>query len=594
MTWHNFIRTMGNLSSMADDHGHGTTEVGEGPNSVYGLVQCFKDLSSIDCRLCFAEIRSVLPKCYPNIGGRIFLDGCFGRYENYSFFDQAMDSKDSNVCSSGRKSSNPDKFNEVLKMVISNVSVEAQRSGGFAVGSGSSSLVTVFALAQCWQDLDKRLCNACLQNAASSIMSCSPGVEGRSLKAGCYMRYSTRVFWNLNQTAVHSSGKSNSLWIIICSALGGFLLIVAVVIWIVKAYMRRTYCDSLQDLFGSGLSAAISQSNLNFKYNDLKRATKRFDASNKVGQGSCGAVFKGILHDGREVAVKRLVLNTRQWIDQFFNEVDLINRVRHKNLVKLLGCSADGPESLLVYEYYANKSLDLFIFDVNKAKLLDWQRRLEIIHGVAEGLSYLHEESEIRIIHRDIKASNVLLDDKFKPKITDFGLARSIAEDQTHLSTGIAGTLGYMAPEYIVHGHLTEKADVYSFGMLTLEIVTGQRCSSVGTQPGQFFLSKIWSHYKAGTVDQIIDRSCYREESKDEILHVVNVALLCTQATAGYRPSMSKVVELLRSSKTKEDLYQPSDPPFLDVLPMEGNSCLLPPEATQRFSESSEWSIAGR
>ncbi|KAK9104412.1 hypothetical protein Scep_021256 [Stephania cephalantha] len=519
---HNFIRTMGNLSSMADDHGHGTTEVGEGPNSVYGLVQCFKDLSSIDCRLCFAEIRSVLPKCYPNIGGRIFLDGCFGRYENYSFFDQAMDSKDSNVCSLGRKSSNPDKFNEVLKMVMSNVSVEAQRSGGFAVGSASTSLVSVFALAQCWQDLDKRLCNACLQNAASSIMSCSPGVEGRSLKAGCYMRYSTRVFWNLNQTAVHSSGKSNSLWIIICSALGGFLLIVAVVIWIVKAYMRRTYCDSLQDLLGSGLSAAISQSNMNFKYNDLKRATKRFDASNKLGQGSCGTVYKGILHDGREVAVKRLVLNTRQWIAQFFNEVDLINRVRHKNLVKLLGCSADGPESLLVYEYYANKSLDLFIF-------------------------------------------------------------------------------GYMAPEYIVHGHLTEKADVYSFGMLSLEIVTGQRCSSVGTQPGQFFLSKIWSHYKGGTVEQIIDRSYYGEEARDEILHVVNVALLCTQATPGYRPSMSKVVELLRSStKIEEYLYQPSDPPFLDVLPMEGrgerdNSCLLPTEAaTQSFSESSEWSIAGR
>ncbi|KAK9090853.1 hypothetical protein Sjap_024030 [Stephania japonica] len=202
------------------------------------------------------------------------------------------------------------------------VCLEAQRSRGFAVGSASSSQVSVFALAQCWQDLDKRLCNACLQNAASSIMSCSPGVEDQSLKAGCYMSIERKAIQQRNEQKL-------------------------------KHEQTRFICN--------------------------------------------GRYLAGILPmEGR--VVKRLVLNTRQWIAQFFNEVDLINRVRHKNLVRLLGCSADGPESLLVYEYYANKSLDFFIFDVNKAKLLDWQRRLEIIHGVAEGLSYLHEESYLLLL----------------------------------------------------------------------------------------------------------------------------------------------------------------------------------------------------
>lgn len=524
----NFVPAMANLSTLVNEDGFGTSVVGEAPNAVFGLAQCFKDLSSIDCQLCFSEIRSILPKCYPDTGGRIFFDGCFGRYENFSFFDQGVDSVQLKNCSSSKNSSQPGIFKEALERVIESVSLEAQKNQGFAVASHSVSNLTVYALAQCWESLDKKTCNSCLQASASSIMSCCPGVDGRSLNAGCYMRYSNEVFWNLS---------------------------------------RHTGLSA--DIYGSGLSSALAHSQLNFRYQELRQATNNFDSSNKLGQGSYGSVYKGILLDGREVAVKRLFLNTRQWIDQFFNEVHLINQVRHKNLVKLLGYSVDGQESLLVYDYYPNKSLDHFIFDENQAQILDWKKRIDIIQGVAEGLSYLHEESEIRIIHRDIKASNILLDDKLKPKITDFGLARSFAEDQTHLSTGIAGTLGYMAPEYVVHGHLTEKADVYSFGVLLLEILTGQRCSNgTGAKPGQFFLAKIWSHYKAETVDEILDRHFYDEAVKDEILHAVHVGLLCTQATPSYRPTMAKVVELLRSTKNQENVF-PTDPPFLDVLSVE-------------------------
>ncbi|KAK9278695.1 hypothetical protein L1049_028269 [Liquidambar formosana] len=236
-------------------------------------------------------------------------------------------------------------------------------------------------------------------------------------------------------------GTHKSLPIILGSALVGFLALTLIGIWKAKGYLGRSYCKSSNDSYGSGLSISTYLSKLNFRYKELRRANNNFDSLNKLGQGSYGSVYKGVLPDGREVAVKQLFLNTRQWVDQFFNEVNLISQVRHKNLVKLLGCSVDGPESLLVYKYYFNKSLDHFIFDENQAKLLDWQKRIDIIQGVAEGLCYLHEESEIRIIHRDIKASNILLDDKLEPKITDFGLARSFTGDQTHLSTGIAGTL---------------------------------------------------------------------------------------------------------------------------------------------------------
>ncbi|XP_043687119.1 cysteine-rich receptor-like protein kinase 2 isoform X1 [Telopea speciosissima] len=594
-----FVPAMDNLSSLVNRNGFGTTVFGEGPNAVFALAQCYEDLGSIDCKLCFSEIRSILPKCYPKTGGRIFLDGCFGRYENFSFFNEVRDSKDSEVCAYSKNSSLPDKFRQIVIEVVGNVSTEAIKSQNFAVGSVSSSNLSVYALAQCWENLESQKCNTCLQAAASSVISCSPAIEGRSLNAGCYLRYSTRMFWNSISTTSDSSGNHMTLWIIIGSTIGVLLLLSGIGIWKAKAYLRKSDSKSLNDVYGSGLSSAIAQSKLNFRYQELRKATKNFDLSNKLGQGSYGTVYKGVLPDGREVAVKKLFLNTRQWISQFLNEVDLVNCLRHKNLVKLLGCSADGPESLLVYEYYFNRSLDEFIFDPNRAKVLDWEKRLDIIQGVAEGLSYLHEESEIRIIHRDIKASNVLLDDKFKPKITDFGLARSFGEDLTHLSTGIAGTLGYMAPEYVVHGHLTEKADVYSFGVLILEIVSGQRCSSgVGSLAGNSFLARIWSHYKDNTLVQIIDRSFYEDGVKDEILHVVRVGLLCTQATPGYRPTMVKIVELLRSNRDQWDL-SPTSPPFLDVSPMDSNeegegSHLLSMVSTSSLSGSSHSRIHGR
>ncbi|XP_044974913.1 cysteine-rich receptor-like protein kinase 2 [Hordeum vulgare subsp. vulgare] len=593
----NFVPAMDDLNSNVSANGFGTSAVGaRGPNTVFGLGQCHRDLSPLDCKLCFAEVRSLLPKCYPRVGGRLFLDGCFGRYANYSFLGEALGPADAAVCAPGNATTNPRGFADAARAALANVTEAAAARGdadGFAVASATAGGATAFALAQCWGSLNATACGQCLRAAARAAARCAPATEGRALYTGCYLRYSTRLFWNVNATAGSgSSGKNGVGWILLGSFLGAFVivLVIAFLAWKKGILRRKKQSKSFIDMYGDGVSVRIAQSSLNFKYEELRKATNYFDPANKLGQGSNGAVYKAVMPDGKEVAVKRLFLNTREWVEQFFNEVELISQVRHKNLVKLLGCSVNAPESLLVYEYYFNKSLELFLFDASRSRKLTWGLRVGIIQGIAEGLSYLHEESETRIIHRDIKASNILLDDKYKPKITDFGLARAFAADITHLTTGVAGTLGYMAPEYVVHGHLTEKADVFSYGILVLEIVTGKRCSGpIGSHGGQALLTKVWNHYKGNTVETVIDPIIYEDTIRDEILHIVQIGLLCAQAYPGDRPAMPKVVELLRSHKHDVEIVL-SDPPFLNV---EGVEDMKQGEQSRLLSAHSGPSVSG-
>ncbi|MBA0823697.1 hypothetical protein Goarm_020412, partial [Gossypium armourianum] len=226
------------------------------------------------------------------------------------------------------------------------------------------------------------------------------------------------------------------------------------------------------------LEKIAQQEQKHFPFEILVAATKDFHPHQKLGEGGFGPVYRGKLDDGREVAVKKLSHSSRQGKKEFENEARLLARVQHRNVVNLLGYCVHGAEKLLVYEYVTNESLDKLLFKSNRKTELDWKRRYEIISGVARGLLYLHEDSHNRIIHRDIKAGNILLDDKWVPKIADFGMARLFPEDQTHVNTRVAGTNGYMAPEYVMNGRLSVKADVFSFGVVVLELISGQRNSS--------------------------------------------------------------------------------------------------------------------
>ncbi|XP_021299443.1 G-type lectin S-receptor-like serine/threonine-protein kinase At4g27290 isoform X2 [Herrania umbratica] len=213
-----------------------------------------------------------------------------------------------------------------------------------------------------------------------------------------------------------------------------------------------------------------------FDFDTISKATDNFSQQNKLGQGGFGPVYKGILEKGQEIAVKRLSKKSSQGIDEFKNEVLCISKLQHRNLVKLLGCCIERQEIILIYEFMPNKSLDSFIFDQKQSILLDWPKRFQIINGISRGLLYLHQDSRLRIIHRDLKASNILLDYEMNPKISDFGLARSFGGDETEANTNrVVGTYGYMSPEYAIDGCFSIKSDVFSFGVLVLEIVSGRR-----------------------------------------------------------------------------------------------------------------------
>ncbi|KAH9675737.1 Receptor-like serine-threonine protein kinase [Citrus sinensis] len=213
-----------------------------------------------------------------------------------------------------------------------------------------------------------------------------------------------------------------------------------------------------------------------FNLDVLIAATDNFSTENMLGRGGFGTVYKGRLQDGREIAVKKLATNSMQGKEEFENEVRVLLKMQHRNLVQLFGCCVQERERILVYEYLPNKSLDKFLFDKSKSAILDWPKRLNIIMGVARGLLYLHRDSVLRIIHRDIKASNILLDHQMKPKISDFGLAKLFHDEQSrHRTHQIAGTFGYMAPEYAIRGFLSVKSDVFSFGVLLLEIISGRK-----------------------------------------------------------------------------------------------------------------------
>ncbi|THG12161.1 hypothetical protein TEA_025024 [Camellia sinensis var. sinensis] len=285
-----------------------------------------------------------------------------------------------------------------------------------------------------------------------------------------------------------------------------------------------------------------------FTLRQIKAATKNFDVANKVGEGGFGSVYKGLLLDGTVIAVKQLSSKSKQGNREFVNEIGMISALQHPNLVKLYGCCIEEDQLLLVYEYMENNSLARALFGPEEHRLtLDWPTRNRICIGIAKGLAYLHEESRLKIVHRDIKATNVLLDKNLNPKISDFGLAKLDEEENTHISTRIVGTYGYMAPEYAMWGHLTDKADVYSFGVVALEIVSGRSATSSYRRKEDSFnlLALALDLKEKGNLMELVDPRLESDFNKEQVMVMLNVALLCTNATAAIRPTMSSVVSML-------------------------------------------------
>ncbi|KAM2949271.1 hypothetical protein FF1_036183 [Malus domestica] len=331
--------------------------------------------------------------------------------------------------------------------------------------------------------------------------------------------------------------KSNTGLIVGIAVLVG---VVSLLLIFAILYMRRKKSEKEddEDILGLGPRPYT------FSYVELRTATEDFNPSNKLGEGGYGPVYKGTLSDGRVVAVKQLSVSSHQGKSQFVSEIATISAVQHRNLVKLYGCCIEGRHRILVYEYLENKSLDQALFGTSNLHL-DWPTRFNILLGTARGFAYLHEESRPRIVHRDVKASNILLDAELSPKISDFGLAKLYDDEKTHISTRVAGTIGYLAPEYAMFGHLTEKADVFGFGVVVLEILSGRPNSYNNLYPEKISLIEwVWTLHENDQTLGLVDPRL-TEFDETEATRLIRVALMCTQGSPMARPSMSRVVAML-------------------------------------------------
>ncbi|XP_026392467.1 putative receptor-like protein kinase At4g00960 [Papaver somniferum] len=565
------------------NNGYRSSSIGSDPDVVHGAYQCRGDLATEECQNCFdvatADIKQNI-RCPNSKQAIVWYDLCNLRYSNETFFSVLLQKPVFYMVNQTSVTTNQDEFNKslvgLMDRLVRESTVSGQSTKSFAVGAANFSVSRqIYGLVQC-ADISSTDCNKCLSQVAGNLSVCCNGKVGaKVLNPSCNFRYETYPFYQskiVNATSPLPPGKRNHsagkiVIIVVVPSLIAVLCTIA--IWYLcsrkasrepsQLPLRRVTRETAED---NDIYSIQSVESVQFSFRTIGAATDNFSTANKLGEGGFGSVYKGTLPDGQDIAVKRLSRNSGQGEEEFKNEVVLLVKLQHRNLVRLLGFCLDGKERLLIYNFMPNSSLDKLIFDSVKRTCLDWEKRYKIIGGVARGLLYLHEDSRLKIIHRDLKASNILLDAEMNPKIADFGMARLFKVDQTQASTvRIVGTYGYMAPEYAMHGKISEKSDVFSFGVLVLEILCGKKNNSFNDPDvSGDLLSYAWRQWNIGTALDLLDPILKDNHCESEVMRCIHIGLLCVQENASDRPTMASIVLMLNNFST--NLPVPSVPAF--------------------------------
>ncbi|KAL1537394.1 non-specific serine/threonine protein kinase [Salvia divinorum] len=575
----NLNATLSSLSTNIGNDGFYNASTGQGPDRVNAIALCRGDLQLNKCRECVQKAGAdLVDDCPARKEGFLLNELCTLRYSNDTIYGTLASLDVYYTWYYGGNVTSPEKFKEALRALLDDL------RGRAAAGSSTRKVAagnvngpdyqTIFGLVQCTPDLSSGDCTSCLIGAISEIPDCCDGnIGGLLVFPSCNLHFETSSFYNETRLQElefvppppQSSppGKKNGITtqtIVVAIVVCLILLLVSTVIFLIK---RKKHKPTEIPQTVNEISTVES---LQYAFSTIKAATNDFSDHNKLGKGGFGTVYKGELPNGLEIAVKRLSRDSGQGDMEFKNEVLLLAKLQHRNLVKLLGFALEGMEKLLIYEFVQNASLNNFIFDSVRHSYLDWDIRYKIIVGIARGILYLHEDSRLKIIHRDLKASNILLDSEMRPKIADFGMARLFRQDESHGNTSrVVGTSGYMPPEYLRHGQFSIKSDVYSFGVLVLEIISGRKNNGlrIGGDSVGDLISFAWESWQVGRGGEVVDpflRSGSGSGSTNEMLRCIHIGLLCVQEDAADRPTMASVVLMLSSVFIALNL--PSEPAF--------------------------------
>ncbi|KAF8029975.1 hypothetical protein BT93_E2408 [Corymbia citriodora subsp. variegata] len=523
--------------------------------AVYGSFMCKGDVSKGECEECVKNASLEITRlCQLTKVSILWYDQCMLRYADVNF-SSTVEMEPLLDDYNGENTEKPDELAKLLNKKMNYAAREAALHSPRMYGHSETKFTrekTLYTFAQCVPYLSRNNCQKCLRSATSSLLSLRKGkIGGRVLLPSCFVRSEIYPFYKSSSKGiVHFLLKISAA--IFAATVGLMLPICLIARHLLRDKRRRRVLRDSESCVEEYpmVSRQISElHSLQFDLPTIEAATKKFSNDNKLGEGGFGPVYKGTLPGGEEIAAKRLSRSSGQGVEEFKTEVELVAKLQHRNLVRLLGFSMERDETILVYEYVPNGSLDRLLFDPEPSRQLGWSARYKVMVGVARGLLYLHEDSRLRIIHRDLKASNILLDADMNPKISDFGAARIFSSDQTQASTTrIVGTYGYMSPEYLMFGHFSIKSDVFSYGVLMLETITGKKNSQFfALDCDEDLLGYVWKNWSNRTPSEVVDPALSSAYSMNEVIRCMNIGLLCVQDDMEDRPTMDSVILMLNS-----------------------------------------------